>query len=483
MSSADDADLIVIGGGPAGTTLASLVAKQGHRVILLERAKFPRYQIGESTLPQTYGIFRHLGVLDELEAAGFNPKLGGRWYWGDSDVSEKKIDLDFTQLPDNLKLGKNWAYQVERVKFDEILLNHARRLGVDVREEHSVEAMLTTEDNDRVGGVRWESTAAATKGKKGELRARFVVDAAGHTSPHHRLCGDRVFADRFRNLAVFGYFTGGKRMPAPLTGSIMNVSFGRGWFWYIPLSAELTSVGAVLSLEHANILKQGHEPALKQLIAECPRIADFLSTANRVTDGVYGEVRVRKDWSYCNTKFYKPGLALVGDAACFVDPLFSSGIHLATYSALLAGRSINTLLASGNSISEDDCFIEFQLRYRDEYLKFYEFLTAFYQYGRTKADYFRRAHELIGTNATESDQLSFTRLVSGFAPNAAKELFPGAASPAPDDVHMMRGEEDGAGDVDGFHLGHGSLMADVPSPPGCKLVPSADGAHWRMKNG
>jgi halogenation protein CepH len=151
------------------------------------------------------------------------------------------------------------------------------------------------------------------------------------------------------------------------------------------------------------------EEALMTLIAECPMISDYLRDAKRITEGQYGELRVRKDYSYANTKFSCPGMVLIGDAACFVDPIFSSGVHLATYGALLAARSINSVLAQ--AVDEDTAFREFEERYRREYGVFYEFLVSFYDMHVDENSYFWSAKKV--TASTSSDLESFVSLVGG----------------------------------------------------------------------
>jgi halogenation protein CepH len=298
-----------------------------------------------------------------------------------------------------------YAYQVERAKFDELLFVNARRKGVDARENHRVDALI--EENGRVVGAHYLDA----DGRHGVARASYVVDAGGHSSPFHRLCGERMFSERFRSFALFCYYKGGKRLPPPLSGSILNVTFPLGWFWYIPLSDTLTSVGAVIPIKHSGLLSSGHEAAMQRFIDQCPVIKDFLADTERVTQGTYGQIRVRKDWSYLNTRFWRPGLVLIGDAACFIDPLFSTGVHLATYSGLLAARSINTLLSGASD--EQVYFQEFEERYRCEYAKFHQFLSAFYEENREKEDYFRFAQDVIGTE--EDDYKAFVRLVSGWS--------------------------------------------------------------------
>jgi halogenation protein CepH len=298
----------------------------------------------------------------------------------------------------------SYAYQVERSKFDQILLDHARHMGVDVREQHAVTDVI--DDEGRVRGVSYTDA----EGSENTIRARYVADASGNKSRIYQRAGTtRQYSEFFRSLALFGYYEGGKRLPAPNSGNILCAAFDSGWFWYIPLSPALTSVGAVVRRELASKIQGDPEEALTALIAECPMISDYLRDAKRVTEGQYGELRVRKDYSYANTRFWRPGMALVGDAACFVDPIFSSGVHLATYGALLAARSINSILA--RTVDEDTAFREFEQRYRREFGVYYEFLVAFYDLNVNENSYFWSAKKV--TDSTSSDLESFVNLVGG----------------------------------------------------------------------
>jgi halogenation protein CepH len=397
----DEVDVVVVGGGPGGSTLATLVAMAGHRVVLLEKEKFPRWQIGESLLPSTiHGICRLTGVADELAKAGFAKKRGGTFRWG---ASPEPWTFAFSVSPRTAG-ETSYAYQVERSKFDQILLDHARRAGVDVRERHTVSDVI--DDGDRVRGV----TCTGPDGTEVTIHATYVVDASGNTSRIYQHVGTtRQYSEFFRGLALFGYFEGGKRLPGPNSGNILCSAFDSGWFWYIPLTPTLTSVGAVVRREMASKIQGDPEEALTALIAECPMITDYLRDAKRITDGQYGQLRVRKDYSYANTRFWRPGMALIGDAACFVDPVFSSGVHLATYGALLAARSINTALA--RTIDEDTAFREFEQRYRREFGVFHEFLVSFYNMHEDENSYFWSAKKV--TDSTSSDLESFVSLVGG----------------------------------------------------------------------
>jgi halogenation protein CepH len=396
-------DVLVAGGGPGGSTLAALVAMQGHRVLILEKEKFPRYQIGESLLPSTiHGICRLTGAADALMRAGFTRKRGGTFQWGSNP---EPWTFSFAVSPK--MAGKtSFAYQVERMKFDQILLDNARRAGAEVREQCSVTDVI--DDGERVRGVRYTDA----DGKARTATARYVVDASGNKSRlYHAVGGKRQYSDFFRNLALFGYYEGGKRLPEPNEGNILCVAFDSGWFWYIPLSPTLTSVGAVVRRELADKVQGNPEEAIQGLIGECPRIGEYLKGATRVTTGEYGQLRVRKDFSYHQTKFWRPGMVLIGDAACFVDPVFSSGVHLATYSALLAARSINSDLAG--VVDEKTAFGEFEARYRREYGVFYEFLTAFYDMHASAESYFWAARKV--TQDTHSELEAFVDLVGGMS--------------------------------------------------------------------
>jgi halogenation protein CepH len=486
---AHDFDVIVVGGGPGGSTVSTLTAMQGHRVLLLEKEQFPRYQIGESLLPSTvHGICRLLGVSEELEKAGFMPKRGGTFRWGSSpepwtfSFSVSEVFSGPTSL----------AYQVERMKFDQILLDNARAKGVEVREKSSVVDVL--EEDGRVCGVLYSDA----DGVRHEVRSRFVVDASGNKSRiQSRIGGTRHYSEFFQNIALFGYFEGGKRLPQPNSGNILCAAFDAGWFWYIPLTDELTSVGAVLRREALDRVQGDREKALLGLIDECPLIAEYLSEARRVQDGPYGEVRVRKDYSYCQDTFWRPGMVLVGDAACFIDPVFSSGVHLATYSALLAARSINSSL--NGDFSEAKCFEEYEARYRHEYSLFHDFLVAFYDMHQDESSYFWSAKKVMSSSAPGLE--SFVELVGGGASreggviNAAsyieqreskfREFSELADQPAGEDgtdrdlfdSSLVQAVLEEGAKIQ-VHAALGNSIDDDGPIRDVGLVPSADGMHW-----
>ena len=407
-------DLIVVGGGPAGSTLATLVAMANRRVLLLEKARFPRYQIGESLLPSTvHGICQLLGVSDEVEKAGFVRKSGGTWRWG---KEESPWSFDFSDRPDLKRVGRDYAFHVERAKFDEILLRNAAKRGVDVREATSVTGLI--ESRGRVTGVTCEDE----QGHRHKVRARYVADTSGNTSSLYTRVGKRHYSRFFQNIALFGYFEGGARLPAPCSGNIFCEAFREGWFWYIPLSDKLTSVGAVIAREHAAGLRKAPEEAMRAFIDSAPFVREMLKNATRVKEGPYSELRIRKDYSYTNARFWVPGMLLAGDAACFIDPILSTGVHLATYGAMLAARSVSTCLSRErlSRAEEARIFEEFEHRYRAEFEVTYEFLVSFYDRYKDHDSYFWEARKVLRTE--ERANHAFIKIVSGGA-TTAPEFF------------------------------------------------------------
>lgn len=464
-------DLVVVGGGPAGSTLAALVARQGHRVLLLEKERFPRYQIGESLLPATVlGICNLLGVTEELEKANFVEKRGGVFRWGSNP--EPWIFAFIDALPSATE--ETVSYQVERMKFDDILLKNASRNGAVVQEECAVTQVIS--DSSRVTGVRYVDSA----GHEQVAEATFVIDASGNKSRIHQgTTGIRQYSEFFRNIAVFGYFEGGKRLPAPHSGNVLTEAFGNGWFWYIPLSDTLTSVGAVVPQELADKVQGDRERALLNLISESPMVSDFLADATLVREGTYGRIRVRKDYSYCSTKFWQPGMALVGDSACFIDPVLSTGVHLATYSALLAARSVNSVLSG--QLEEEVAFDEFEARYRREYANFYEFLVSFYDTHADESSYFWNARKV--TKHSTTDMEAFVSLVGGVS--SGEDILVGAGPAAtPDGKQAAPEDPDAYIRFDPYEAEWGTSRwipgnaEAVAAQNRAGLVPSADNLHW-----
>ncbi|MFC4105811.1 tryptophan 7-halogenase, partial [Micromonospora zhanjiangensis] len=261
---------------------------------------------------------------------------------------------------------------------------------------------------ERVAGLRYTDP----DGVERAVRARFVVDASGNKSRlYSSVGGTRNHPGPAGGPALSGYF-GLCRQPAPYAGDTLTVAFDSGWFWYTPLTGGLSSVGVVVRPELAERIQGDREKALQALIAECPLISDLLSAAARVIAGPkYGRLRVWDTSSYHQTAFWRPGMILVGDAACFVDPVFSSGVHLATYSALLAARSINSVLA--DELDEKTALTGFEARYRREYEIFHEFSGSFHDPDADQESYLRQARKI--TNSEYTERAAFADLAGGFS--------------------------------------------------------------------
>jgi FADH2-dependent halogenase len=265
-----DAQVIVIGGGPGGTTAATLLAKSGRSVILLEREKFPRFQIGESLLPYNNDLFKTLGVWDQIERAGFYPKYGAEFLTGDGKVGYR-FRFDRTLPPEYSK-----SYQVQRAEFDEILLRNSERNGVDVKEESRVTG-LDLSDSDRA-----VVHVAGPDGRNHSLTSRTVLDASGLGCVVGRDVGEKSSIEGMKKVSIFAHY----RNVAPsaegeASGNIVIVVIRDAWFWMIPLSRELTSVGLVMDRDLVTSSGLSTEALLDETIAATPYVAKRLEGARR----------------------------------------------------------------------------------------------------------------------------------------------------------------------------------------------------------
>jgi flavin-dependent dehydrogenase len=321
-------DVIVIGGGPAGSTAATLLAHKGFSVTLLEREKFPRFQIGESLLPFNNDLFARLGVLDQLEQGDFTPKYGAEFVTGD-----RSLGYTF-RFDENLDAPHQRAFQVTRAKFDELLLRNAEKAGVDVRQETAVTAVDLSDP----------SRAVVTTAAGETLEARFLVDASGHSALLANRLGGRTHIDELKSVATFAHYRNVPRPPGREGGNIVVVVLRDAWFWMIPITAEIMSVGLVAASEHVKNCGLRPEELLERTIRDTPYMADRMAHAERVS-----EVRTRKDFSYVMDHLAGTNYALVGDAAGFLDPIFSTGVFMAMKAAGIASDAIEAQLRRGDT--------------------------------------------------------------------------------------------------------------------------------------
>ena len=391
------ADVVVVGGGTGGTTAATLLARKGLRVVLLERERFPRDHVGESLLPASVPVLESLGVLPSVEAAGFLPKHGATMVWGSDPEPWSWYFRETNRAYPS-------SFQVTRPEFDRILLDHSRSSGVDVREGH--QAVEVAFEGGRANGVRYRTDG----GREGRIAADWVVDASGQSALLGHSLGLREWDDFFRNLAIYGYFEGAARLPQPDATNIFIEAYEHGWCWTIPLHSGQASVGAVLDSEagQARIAADGVHEAFRAQLDAAPRTAQLLEGASLVAGPL-----VIRDWSYVAREFVGPGYILVGDAACFVDPLFSSGVHLALSSGVLAAAYVSSAVRDPSL--QEAAAEAYRELYLGQYRNFHELAKLFYSSNQTAESYFWAARRITDAEAF-SPRHAFVRMVAGQSP-------------------------------------------------------------------
>ena len=319
-------DVVVIGGGPGGSTVAALLAARGRSVTLIEKDRHPRFHIGESLLPFNVPLFDKLGVREAVEAIGM-PKFGIEFVSPDHD---KPSLLEFG---DGWHKEMNFSFQVRRSEFDKILFDNARAKGAETCEDCRVTEVVFPPEG---GGI---VTAETATGEKREFRARFVIDASGRDTFLASKMKVKRRNRRHESASVFGHFTGAERLAGRSEGHISIFWFAKGWFWFIPLSDGTTSVGAVTKPDSFKN-REGDMTALFQdLIAMCPALAHRLRNAT-----LTGPATGTGNYSYNAETFAGPGYLMVGDACGFIDPVFSTGVYLAMNSGFLAADTVETCL-------------------------------------------------------------------------------------------------------------------------------------------
>ena len=336
------ADLIVIGGGPAGSTLAGLVKKYApeRRVILLEKAAGPRHHVGESLLPGLVPVLKELGVYEKVDAAGFPRKIGANYQWGmDGEVWENDfndVNVSAMMARGGLPEKIEWAWQVRRSKYDEILLTHAQSLGVEVVRGASAQSLLEGADN-RVEGV-----ASADV----EYRAPLTADCSGQSGFLSRFRKIRDYDKNLKNVAGWSYWRGAewkyKYSGHPDKTKIFICSVPEGWLWYIPIDQGIVSVGLVTGVDRLKAEGGDLRALYGRAVAACAEIAPLLKSAKREEkfDGTAEDFFTQSDWSYLSLASSGPGWLAAGDAAVFVDPILSSGVTLAHLSAHRAAYTV-----------------------------------------------------------------------------------------------------------------------------------------------
>jgi flavin-dependent dehydrogenase len=319
-------DVAVVGGGPAGSTAATLLARRGYKVIALEKARHPRFHIGESLLPMNLPVFERLGVLDKVRALGiFKP---GADFEADNDRGYNTYA--FARAIGN---SPPHAYQVWRQDFDKMLYDHARESGADAREGHEVLRI------DQTGPRETRLEVRTDEGRSYGIQARYLVDASGRDAFLSARKKLRRKNGRHQSAAIFGHFRGAALRAGEDAGNISIYRFDHGWMWMIPLPDGVMSIGAVCRPEYLKQRKGRTVEFLMDTLHLSPGLQKRIEGAELIS-----EVRVTGNYSYDSTRMGGPGWVMVGDAFAFLDPVFSSGVYLAMSGAEQAAAAVDTAL-------------------------------------------------------------------------------------------------------------------------------------------
>jgi len=323
----EQCDVAVIGGGPSGSTAAALLARRGYRVIALEKARHPRFHIGESLLPMNLPIFERLGVLDKVRALGvFKP--------GADFEADNERGYNTYSFARAIGASPPHAFQVWRQDFDKMLYDHARECGADAREGQEVIKVEQSGPRDTYLDVNTDDGASY------RVQARYVVDASGRDAFLSAKKKLRRKNAQHQSAAIFGHFRGAERRSGADAGNISIYSFEHGWMWMIPLPDGMMSVGAVCRPDYLK-QRKGRTVDFLQATLQCsPALWRRLEHAELIGN----EVRVTGNYSYDSMQMGGPGWVLVGDAFAFLDPVFSSGVYLAMSGAEQAAAVVDTAL-------------------------------------------------------------------------------------------------------------------------------------------
>ena len=375
-------DVVVVGGGPGGSSAAGFLAAGGLRVALFEREAFPRFHVGESLMPATMLLLDQFGAREKVEKAGFQVKFGAMFYDETNDLQTTFYFLPNMPWP-------QYTFQVSRAEFDTILLDHARSLGVDVNQPAEVEGAKFDAD-----GVTVTVLAAGTRT---QIRARMLVDASGRESFLATRLGERTRIPNLGKVAMFAHFRGAERLHGVEEGNIQIYIREDGWYWWIPLADNVTSVGAVVHARTARAWSGSQEALFEDMLQRSKHLPRMLANAARITP-----VRTEANFAYDNSPVVGDRFIAVGDAITFVDPIFSGGVYIALRTGQLAAESVLAAFKDGRFVARR--FAGYERRVRRGVAPLFKFIHKYYE--PAFLDMFMHPQDRLGLYAAVLNVLS-----------------------------------------------------------------------------
>ncbi|MCB9706756.1 MAG: tryptophan 7-halogenase [Myxococcales bacterium] len=475
----EHADCVVLGGGPAGSTFAAIASKYapGARVLLLEKARFPRWHVGESTIPAANGVFVDLGIYQTLLDSDFVKKMGVTFIWGQdrrpwnadyltlktisrhdgADILEV-TGQDFERLlgPGQTQRTPYSAFNVERSRFDKLLLDNARRLGADVREGTRARGATPVAGTTQ-HEIAWEDD----EGRSGTIIADFVLDATGLS--HILTRGERVYDETLNNFAIYGYLSGAE-WKVTYSGdrdrsTVFIAAIEHGWIWYFPLGPDLMTVGVVTNRHHFTdqLANVDLETFFWDSLRSCPEVSGLVTNA-RLRDDILpkgARVGACRDWSSWAKEPVGPGWAAAGDAAMFVDPILSTGVTLALQTGHRAAYTWLTQRARPD-LPAAPLWRAYADYLRGEYGAFLTLARYFYGNNKAAPSWWWEAQQLVNASGRLrlADRQAFTMATAGFFP-VTRALGAGAETVVP----LIQGITGGAKGLEAIYHDAG-----VPQP-------------------